>query len=91
MDHHGVYGVIFASIVVYVVWNDGVPSLGATQPQRLDTVNGRRCSFYDEDTEVSSRLDKLTMKNLLPAGTADYAALGGPTVKAANTRQVVPF
>ena len=91
MDHHGVYGVIFASIVVYVVWNDGVPSLGATQQQRLDTVNGRLCSFYDEETEVSSQLDTLTMKNLLPAGTADYAALGGPTVKAANTRQAMPF
>ena len=31
------------------------------------------------------------MNNILPAGTANYAALGGPTVKAANTRQAMPF
>ena len=31
------------------------------------------------------------MKNLLPSGTASYAALGGSTVKAANTRQAMPM
>ena len=30
------------------------------------------------------------MKNRLPSGTDQYAALGGPTVKAANTRQAIP-
>ena len=31
------------------------------------------------------------MKNILPAGSAEYATLGGPTIKAANTRQAMPF
>ena len=33
----------------------------------------------------------LQMKHLIPGGTATYAALGGPTVKAANTRHAMPF
>ena len=31
------------------------------------------------------------MKNLQSTGTADFATLGGPTIKAANTRHLVPF
>ena len=68
MDHHGVYGVIFASVVMFLLLNDGVPSLGATQPARLATINHRRKVFYDENPGISARLDQLEMKNIIPAG-----------------------
>ena len=90
MDHKGVYGVIFASVVLYLVYNDGEPTLGATQPERLNTVNHRLDKFYSEGG-VSNRLDQLEMKNLSSDGPATYAALCGPTVKAANTRHAMPF
>ena len=89
-DHHGVYGVIVASIAWYLIYNDGVPSLGGTHAQRLDTINPRIDVFYKDTTGIGARLDKLTMKHITPAGAAEYAALGGPTVKAANTRQAMP-
>ena len=91
LDHKGVYGVIFASVLLFLIYNDGVPSLGATQPQRLDQINSQLDDYYEKYPGISSRLDKLKMKNIIPAGTADYAALSGPTVKAANTRQAMPF
>ena len=90
MDHKGVYGVIFASVVLHLVYNDGEPTLGATQPERLNTVNHRLDNFYIEGG-VSNRLDQLEMKNLSSDGPATYAALCGPTVKAANTRHAMPF
>ena len=90
-DHHGVWGVIFGSVVCYLVQNDGAPSLGATQGERLGQVNCLLNTFYRNNTGVTARIDKLTMKNILPAGSADYATLGGPTIKAANTRQAMPF
>ena len=40
---------------------------------------------------ISSRLEQLTLDTLLPGGAANYADLRGPTVKAANTRQPMPF
>ena len=46
MDHHGVYGVIFASITYYLINNDGWPGLGATQQQKLDTVNKYLERYY---------------------------------------------
>ena len=39
LDHHGVWGSVFGSAVWFVVYNDGVPSLIATQQQRLDVIN----------------------------------------------------
>ena len=91
MDHHGVYGDIFASAAVCLIYNDGRPRLGATQPARLDAINHRLRVFYGENPGITSRLNQLKKKSLLPAGTADYAALGGPTVKAASTRQTMPM
>ena len=92
MDHHGVFGVIIASTIWFLCYNDGVPTLGSTQQQRLDTVNHRLEAFYKQNPGISSPLDKLQMKkNILSFGTDQYAALGGPTVKAANTRQAIPF
>ena len=38
-DHHGVGGVIIASVIWFLVHNDGVPSLGRTQKERLDLIN----------------------------------------------------
>lgn len=90
MDHHGVYGVIIASIIWFLCINNGKPSLGATQQDRLDTINKHLEAHY-KNTTVSSQLDPLQMKNIIPSGAGKYAALGGPTVKAANTRQAVPF
>ena len=40
---------------------------------------------------ATSNLDALTETNLQPNGATDYATLAGPTVKAANTRQSLPF
>ena len=91
MDHHGVYGVIIGSVIWYLVHNDGVPSLGTTQMRRLDKINGTLEAFYRDNPGISSRLDKLQKKHRMPVGTAKYAALNGPTVKAANTRHAVPF
>ena len=62
-----------------------------TQQARLDTINKRLDSHYGRNKDNSSDLEKLTMRNIIPAGTANYAALGGPTVKAANTRHAMPF
>ena len=47
--------------------------------------------FYERNPGISSRVDKIETKHINPAGGADYAALGGPTIKAANTRQAMPF
>lgn len=85
LDHHGVYGMIFACS-----YNGGFPSLCTTEQERLDTVN-KYIETFHKKTGIASRLDKLQMKNILPAGTAECAALGGPTIKAASTRQVMPF
>ena len=90
MDHNGVYGVTFASVCVYLIYNDGKPSLGRTEAARLRTLSHRLDVFYKENPGVTSRLDQLQKKNLLPAGEKQYAALNGPTVKAANTRQAMP-
>ena len=89
MDHKGVYGTIFASVAVYLIHNDGTPSLGANQQDRLAAINHRLNVFYSRGG-ISSRLDALEMTNLLPAGPANYAHLSGPKVKAANTRQAMP-
>ena len=48
MDHHGVYGVIIASVIWFFCINNGKPSLGATQQERLDTVNRRLEAHYRE-------------------------------------------
>ena len=56
-DHRGVYGIIFGSVTVYLIYNDGQPSLGRTQEDRLDTINRRRAAFYKENPGLSSRLD----------------------------------
>ena len=91
MDHHGVWSVIFASVLLYLILNDGVPTLGDTQQRRLDTINGLLTRFYHTNIGITARLDKLTMANIRPGGARDWCALGGPTVKAANTRQAMPF
>ena len=92
LDHHGVWGSVFGSTVWYLVYNDGVPTLGTTQQQRLDVINKLLTIWYqNEGFGVTSRIDKLTVNNLKPAGTAHYAGLAGPTIKAANTRQAMPF
>ena len=90
-DHHGVWAVIFASIVWFLCINNGQPSLGDTQQARLDTVNRRLARHYAKNKGISSTLDPLTFRNIIPAGTASYATLAGPTVKAANTRHAMPF
>ena len=77
--------------MLYLIYNNGVPSLDDTQPERLATINDRLDNFYTGNPGISSRLDQLQMKNLIPAGPAKYAALGGTTVKAANTRHAMPF
>ena len=91
LDHHGVYGIIFASVLLYLIYYNGVPSLGGTHGARLATINDRLDSFYGRNPSISSRLDTLEMKHLIPKGARDYADLAGPTVKAANTRQAMPF
>ena len=53
MDHHGVYGTIFASMVMFLIYNNGKPSLGATQDARLATINHRLAVFYKKTTKAS--------------------------------------
>jgi len=77
-------------VVLRLIYNNGEPTLGATQPERLNTINHRLDRFCIEGG-VSNRLDQLEMKNLSSDGPATYAGLCGPTVKAANTRHAVPF
>ena len=62
MDHNGVYGVIFASVCMYLIYNDGKPSLGRTEAERLRTINRRLDAFYKENPGVTSRLDQLQKK-----------------------------
>ena len=90
-DHHGVWGVIFGSVVYYLLPNDGSPTLGANQKERHDEINRLLADFYKQRPGISARIDKLAITNIIPAGTADYATLGGPSIKAANTRQAMPF
>ena len=80
MDHKGVYGVIFASVVLHLIYNDGEPTLGATQPERLNTVNHRLDKFYIEGG-VSNRLDQLEMKNLSSDGPANMRVSVAPQSK----------
>ena len=92
LDHKGVYGVQIASTLVYLLDNDGVPSLGRTKGERLETINARLHDFNKgPNLNATSKLDALTESNLQPHGAKDYATLAGPTVKAANTRQSLPF
>ena len=83
MDHHGVYGVVFGSVVWYLCYNDGCPTPGTTQPMRLLTVNNLLKEFYRHNPAVTANVDKITMKNLKP-GDGQYSELSGPTIKAAN-------
>ena len=76
---------------MFLIYNNGKPSLGATQDARLATINHRLASFYEEHKGISSRLEQLTLNTLLPGGSSQYADLRGPTVKAANTRQAMPM
>ena len=46
---------------------------------------------FTKNKGISSRLEQLTLNTLLPGGASNYADLRGPTVKAANTRQAMPF
>ena len=62
MYHNGVYGIIIASVIWYLIHIDGVPSLGTTQPRRLDKINEKLEAFYKEHPGISSRLDKLQKK-----------------------------
>ena len=78
MDHHGVYGTIFASVAMFLIYNNGKPSLGATQDARLATINHRLANFYEEHKGISSRLEQLTLNTLLPGGAASYADLRAP-------------
>ena len=91
MDHHGVYGVIFASVLWYLVHNDGKPSLGSTQAARIEMINVYLKDFYRRNPGINSRIDRIDAKNINSTGPGDYAALGGPHIKAANTRQAMPF
>ena len=92
LDHHGVWGRVFGSTVWFVVSNDGVPTLGDTQQRRLDVINQLLAMWYkNEGSGVTARIDRLNANSLVPAGTAHYADLRGPTIKAANTRQAMPF
>ena len=90
MDHHGVYGAILGSVIWYLVVNNGKPSLGLTQPERLETINMWRKDYYEKNKGISSRIDTIEEKNVKPSG-AEYAVLHGTTIKAANTRGLVPF
>lgn len=56
MDRHGVYGVIMGSVTWYLCYNDGKPSLGTTQQERIDTVNLRLTAHYHDSPGISSRL-----------------------------------
>ena len=90
-DHHGVWSVIFASVLLYLILNDGVPTLGDTQQRRLDIINGLLARFYHTNIGITARLDKLTMADIRSGGARDWCDLGGPTVKGSKYKTSYAF
>ena len=88
-DHHGI-----TSTAVACIWNahivtdciDGILP-GNNQQERLDFLNAEIVAYYGL-YRVSHKLPCLKLSNLISDGWPD---LHGPTVKAANTRAVVPY
>ena len=78
---------VFSSVIIYIIYNDWSPSIGSSRRRRLDATNVKLKAFYNDITGTTSRLEQLTINNLMPGGMSDWAALAGPIVKAANARQ----
>ena len=84
LDHHGI-ACTFGGSVLEELLHD--PRLGASQPVRMRTINAS-LKAYQDTYIVTSRLPPLRINNLSVMG---WAELGGPVIKAANTRHSMPW
>ena len=90
IDCDGVAEIIFASVVVCII-RSAFLGIGNNMDERLEHVEDLRIQFYT-DNRVQNRMAGLKIANLFLSGTgSSYAALHGPMVKAANTRDLIPF
>ena len=88
LDHHGQTGIIIASTIHHLLWKQRVP--GNTLQVRLDFINSKLKQF-NEASRSSCYTNEIHMKNLfLGDGLESWLELGGPTMKAAIVRHLLP-
>jgi hypothetical protein len=88
-DCKGVTACVLGSVLRMMVVQ--VSALGDKQETRMLRVNTLLREYYAREKEAS-RLPNLKLKNLtIAAPTSSYSYLSGPDIKAANSRNAVPF
>lgn len=86
-DHHGVANHVVGNVFYAQICDPAGPLPGNSQQARLDFLNDD-IRGYNSLRAVQSRLPRLKMDNII---VGDFPELRGTLVKAANSRQVVPY
>ena len=84
LDHHGVACVMTGSVLHECCVD---PRLGPNREARLAVLNASLKAFQQSHV-VNSRLPPLRLENLMTNGWAETSS---PVIKAANTRQAIPW
>jgi len=89
LDHRGVSSYVAAGVLYPLVKSEH--GLGNTQEVRLRALN-HRYSVWASKTKVSSIMPPILLSNLTVSQSGKHIVqLHGPTVKAANTRDMMPW
>ena len=86
VDHRGLAGCIAGSVLVDLIKRER--RLGASQEVRLRTIN-ERLDEWNSNHILSSCLSNIELQNLTRED--GWSMLKGPLVKAANTRNLIPY
>ena len=86
IDHRGCAGAIAGSVLTDLVRRER--RLGNNQEERLDNINVKLKTWYSGHL-VSSTIASIEIQNITQAD--GWAMLHGPLIKAANTRNLMPF
>ena len=84
-DHHGISAVVAGSVLMKLVRDEH--RLGDNQQARLDNINVQMKLFQNVQ-RPSSRMPTIRLADLI---VNEWWELGGTLIKAANTRQLIPF
>ena len=87
IDHKGYVGVIQGSILNRILRRTTNASLGAKNQARLDSIN-LLYKRWASDNSIECRLPPVKLAHIRRGG---WSFVHGPLVKAANSRQSVPF
>ena len=85
LDCKGVWSILAGSVLWLLVHREA--RLGGSIDARLKIINQKKQKWYT-DHAVCNRMPNIKEHNIL---TSDWAELGGPAIKAANTRSLLPF